>query len=129
MAPYGVYISADKKKGGKWQASIETAIENESESDARVKVVNTILDKKGKPVAVTTRDVDAKSGETTKIQQFLAIPENRVEPWDLNSPNLYGIRTDWGCSGPSPWMEKRWTPTATTSASAPWNSTRKRDSS
>lgn len=94
VAPYGVYISADKKKGGKWQASIETAIENESESDARVKVVNTILDKKGKPVAVTTRDVDAKSGETTKIQQFLAIPENRVEPWDLNSPNLYGIRTE-----------------------------------
>lgn len=59
-----------------------------------MKVVNTILDKKGKPVAVTTRDVDAKSGETTKIQQFLAIPENRVEPWDLNSPNLYGIRTE-----------------------------------
>lgn len=99
VAPYGVYISADRKKNGQWQTLIETAIENENENDANVKVVNTILDKKGKTIASAARDVNAKGGETTKIRQSLSIPENRVAPWDLDNPNLYGIRTELFVNG------------------------------
>ncbi len=94
VAPFGVYINADKKKGGNWLVDLETAIENEGDTDAKVKIVNTILDKKGNPVASVTKEAEAKAGQVTKILQDLTVPENKVQAWDLENPTLYGIRTE-----------------------------------
>ncbi len=94
VAPYGVYINADKKQGGNWLVNLETAIENEAETPAKVKVVNTILDKKGQTIATITKEVDAPAGQITKVLQDLSVPESKVKPWNLDSPHLYGIRTE-----------------------------------
>ncbi len=94
IAPYGVYISADKKKGGKWLASVETAVENEGKDDARVKIVVTLVDSRGKAIATAVREAEAPGGETTRVRQNIAVPENRVKPWSVDSPNLYGIRAE-----------------------------------
>ncbi len=98
VAPYGVYINADKKKDGAWQVELETAIENEGE-DCRVRVVNTIVNARGKVIVSVADDIEARAGETATLHQQVAVPEDRVKPWDLEAPHLYGIRTELFVNG------------------------------
>ncbi len=94
IAPYGVYVNADRKKDDQWQVELETTLENEGDAEARVQVVNTILDDKGNTLATVRSDLTAPAGEPAQLQQQLAVPEDKVRPWDIDSPNLYGIRTE-----------------------------------
>ncbi len=93
VAPYGTYVNADKKVDGKWLVELETSIENEAEADARVTVVNTILDAQGNSLASVEQVVDSRAGEVMAVRQQLSLPEAQVKPWDVDSPNLYGVRT------------------------------------
>ncbi len=93
VAPYGTYVCADKKEGGQWLVELQTTLENEAKADARVTVVNAVLDAQGHELARVSQEVDAQAGRSVELRQQLAIPEEQVKPWDVDSPNLYGIRT------------------------------------
>ncbi len=99
IAPYGVYICADKKKDGQWQVELETTIENESDAAAQVRVVNSILDDKGHSIATIEGEIEAQPGEPTTLRQHCAISEDKVKPWELDAPTLYGIRTELFVNG------------------------------
>ncbi len=99
VAPYGVYINAGRKEGGNWQVELETTIENEAPHDAKVRVVNTIVDDKGQTIATATGEMETKAGSTARLTQALAVPEDKVRPWEPDSPALYGIRTELFADG------------------------------
>ncbi len=94
VAPYGVYINAGRKEGGQWQVELETAIENESDAAEELRVVQTITDAAGQVIASGEGKVQAAAGVQTTLRQELAVPEEKVKPWELDSPVLYGIRTE-----------------------------------
>ncbi|MCD7799297.1 MAG: DUF4982 domain-containing protein [Akkermansiaceae bacterium] len=98
VAPYGVYISADRKQGGAWKVVLETTLENDGE-EAAVKVVSTIVDKKGQTIASASKEVSAPAGGAVSLKQNFSVPESKVSAWDVDSPNLYGIRTELFVNG------------------------------
>ncbi len=99
IAPHGVYVSAESKKNGNWLVKLETAMENEGDSAVEVKVVNSIVKPNGKVLARSEKTVELPPGELTKLRQGIAVPEGRVKPWDIESPHLYGIRTQLYVNG------------------------------
>ncbi len=93
VVPYGTYVCADKKVGGKWLVELETTLANESDAAAQVTVVNTIVDAEGRELARVEQETEAGAGSRASLRQQLAIPEEQVRPWELDAPHLYGIRT------------------------------------
>ncbi len=93
VAPYGVYVCADRKREGKWQVALETTVENEGRQ-AEVSVVSSIVDAQGRVVASATGRLAAGEGECATLRQDLEVPEEAVRAWDVDAPTLYGIRTE-----------------------------------
>ncbi len=94
LAPYGVYINAGKKENGHWQVELESAVENETEQDAPIRLIHSLVDAEGKLIARAEQEGCARAGETTRLTHTIAVPEASVRPWELEAPALYGIRTE-----------------------------------
>ncbi len=93
VVPYGVYVNAGRKEKGAWVVELETTLANETEADARVRVVNTIVDAAGREIARVEGEVDARAGSRASLQQSLRVPEGAVKAWNVDDPQLYGMRT------------------------------------
>ncbi len=99
VAPYGVYVCADHKKGGNWLVELETSLENESDADATVRVEHTVVDARGKAIAHVSKETTARAGTQTHVQQSMSVPASRVKAWEIESPHLYGVRTVLSVNG------------------------------
>ena len=75
MARYGTYVTTpdleDEYAKGRAKVHVETKVENETESEAGVKVRTTILDDAGNVFceAVTTEEIAVSAGETETFSQ------------------------------------------------------------
>ncbi|SEH98303.1 glycoside hydrolase catalytic domain [Akkermansia glycaniphila] len=92
VAPFGVYVHPEKGAHDTWDTLVDTTIESEEKEETSVTVVTSILDPSGKVVGKETSMDIVPPGETFTFEQ--KIPVKSPKLWDIDSPNLYGVRTE-----------------------------------
>lgn len=92
VAPYGVFADPRKESGGRWATRIETRVENETDTDAKVRVVSTIFNPAGKEIGRAESEFLSKGGETTPHEQKIVV--NAPALWDTQTPNRHRVRTE-----------------------------------
>ena len=92
VAPHGAFADPRKGEGNRWDTRIETRVENETDTDAKVRVVSTVFDAAGKQVGQVSSDVVAKGGDTLVHEQQLAITNPAL--WSVETPTLHRLRTE-----------------------------------
>lgn len=98
VARYGTYVTTpdleDEYAKGRAKVHVETKVENETESEAGVKVRTTILDDAGNVFceAVTTEEIAVSAGETETFSQDIVT--GKPELWDTETPDLYSVKTE-----------------------------------
>ncbi|MDR2146014.1 MAG: DUF4982 domain-containing protein [Tannerella sp.] len=91
IAQWGIYAvsSVDKKQG---ILGVEIALENNTDSNRKLQIINELIDSSGKTVATHTgkTDIGGKvKNQSVKIQLKVKNPLL----WDLDNPNLYTLKT------------------------------------
>lgn len=92
VAPYGVFADPRKESGERWATRIETRVENETDADAKVRVVSTVFDAAGKRLASAEDEFTAKAGDTTPHEQKIAVDSPAL--WSVETPVLHRVRTE-----------------------------------
>ena len=89
---FGTYVYPTKNDDGTWQVPTTTTVRNDSFSDAKVTVKQTIVDKLGKSQAFYTAEgiVPARDKSNIKTDGVFTDPEL----WDIDSPALYTLVTE-----------------------------------
>jgi hypothetical protein len=70
---------------------IEVEIENHSKQNGNLQIVNELFDPTGKSVAKKTNAFVVDSGRKSKISSLLSV--KNVKRWNLETPNLYTLKT------------------------------------
>lgn len=76
--------------------AVETEVSNDAAA-AEAVVTTTILDPQGNQVATDTARAPVATGETVKVKQTLPVASPQL--WNLDSPNLYTLRTTIAAAG------------------------------
>lgn len=71
---------------------IQTNAINESDQDATIQIVNTLLDKDGAAVGTKQSDAVVKKGEKTTAKQTIHVENPNL--WNVDTPYLYTLRTE-----------------------------------
>ena len=89
---YGVYVNPEKISDTEWKTNVETTIESESDSDTEVSIVSTIVDKAGIEYGSTESKLFVPTRKKAILKQAINIQSPKL--WDIDSPNLYYIKTE-----------------------------------
>ena len=88
---YGVYAPYKKLDGNNWQVDFETTVLNDSYEDVTVEAVTTIMDADGNVVAAASGSGEIPLREKG-VLNYSSIIKNPAL-WDVDSPNLYTVKT------------------------------------
>ena len=91
IAQWGVFAypsQADTRKG---VLKIETEIENGSDAAAQLTVMNELFDAQGISVAKNSKKLSVPTGQKGIVEQELQLRNPKL--WDLDTPNLYTLKT------------------------------------
>lgn len=88
---WGVFNYTKDLRKGKATIAVESTVLNESNRFLRAIIRQVIIDASGKEVASTECAVDILSGADTPVFQTLTVID--PEPWDLDHPYLYTLRS------------------------------------
>ncbi|WPU92392.1 malectin domain-containing carbohydrate-binding protein [Mucilaginibacter sabulilitoris] len=93
IEPFGVHIWNDTTVSEKSATlNLETEIKNYGNLSANVKIVNILVDEKGKSVAQTGSTGNVESGDKIVVKNALKNVKN-IHLWSLNDPYLYNLIT------------------------------------
>lgn len=90
---WGTYVTTDvdvPNRAATVKAEIEVA--NDTYVPASVQVVNTIIDREGRQIATTTRQLQVEALTTGKT--VAQIPTKDIRLWSLATPYMYTLQTD-----------------------------------
>lgn len=91
IAQWGVYVypkTATKKQG---VLQVEVEMENGSNQAASLTIVNELISREGKIVAKDSKKLNVPANKNNKLSTELKVSNPKL--WDLNSPNLYTLKT------------------------------------
>lgn len=91
----GIYLATEKKENS-WTLHIDTEIQNDTGSESTVTLCHTILDPTGAEVQSQTETMSTKAGLQDN-KQIMIFEQPAL--WDIQSPNLYRIRTELQIDG------------------------------
>jgi beta-galactosidase len=98
VSHWSTYITTpiiDEKRA---TVQIKTNIENHLKTESNVNAAITLLDPKGKIVAVMkTEDMTIGAGEVSLMDQILTVKNPKL--WDVDNPNLYTAKIAVTCDG------------------------------
>lgn len=93
VEPFGVHVWNDNKiTKEKAKLNIEVELKNYGSEKETVLLVNSLKDKDGNEVSVTTQSVELKLGVMDTISQVFPVIEN-PHLWSVNDPYLYTVET------------------------------------
>ncbi|MBK7097118.1 MAG: DUF4982 domain-containing protein [Sphingobacteriales bacterium] len=90
IAQWGVYAYPTMKDGA-GVLNVEVNIENSSQQQQTLSVLNELLDKQKKVVARTNSELTVAAANSGKVKTTMNI--TKPELWNLNNPALYTLRT------------------------------------
>lgn len=90
IAQWGVYAYPEIKGKGA-TLHIEVEVENGSDEQAGITILNELLDSEGKIVASNTQNSKIASGQHNKVN--VALNVNKIRLWTLDNPTLYKLKT------------------------------------
>ena len=90
---YGTYITTPQVSVERSTVSIRTTVENESQADKRVSVVQIIKDEKGKTLAKSKKQsLNVSKGKNVDFQTELTL--NNCKLWSVETPYIYNMTTE-----------------------------------
>ena len=88
---YGVYAPYQKINEDVWRVNFETTVINDSYETANVEVISSILDGSGKEIGKSEGKGEIPLREKGVIKYSAEVKNPKI--WDLDSPNLYTVKT------------------------------------
>lgn len=90
ISQWGVYAYPEMK-GNNGTMHVEVEIENESDSQANLTIINELFNSDGNKVAGNSQKLNVPSGKNNKIKSGLKV--NKPQLWSIDSPTLYTLKT------------------------------------
>ncbi|MDL2242059.1 glycoside hydrolase family 2, partial [Bacteroidales bacterium OttesenSCG-928-L03] len=90
IAQWGVYVYPEMK-GNNGTLHIEVDVENGSEANNNLTLINELTDAKGKKVAGISKKLTVSAKQNNKITADLKV--NKPQLWSVNNPTLYTLTT------------------------------------
>lgn len=90
IGQWGVFAYPEVK-GNRGVLHTEVEVDNGSDSEAGVTIVNELFDAAGKKVATGKQTLNLAAGKTGKVNLSLTV--NKPQLWNLDNPVLYQLRT------------------------------------
>lgn len=90
IAQWGVYVTTPEISAAKATVAVQTTVDNNSDSPAKLTIREEVLDGQ-KVVAKVERPVEVAAGSSATAPAKLDVTAPRI--WDLARPNLYTLRT------------------------------------
>lgn len=87
---YGVY-AAPVRMGDEWALEIETTVRNDRYSPAKGKIISEIVAENGDVIGCAETEFSVNSREKTVVHYTAAAKNPKL--WDVDSPNLYKVKT------------------------------------
>ena len=94
---WGVAVTASEITAASARISVQTALCNAAAGDARVAVINTILDPSGEVAARISRQAVVKGHGVDTVRQSVTV--KRPDLWSVVHPALYRVATTIECDG------------------------------
>ncbi|MDR2129639.1 MAG: DUF4982 domain-containing protein [Odoribacteraceae bacterium] len=91
IAPWGVFAYPKGVSARQATVHVEVEIENGSEGNNTLTVINELFSPEGKRVASASRKVLARAGQNTTLAVDLKVNSPRL--WDIDHPHLYALTT------------------------------------
>lgn len=88
---WGTYVVPEPADRGDWDVKVQTEIKNLYDDAKTVTVVSEIYDPDGNRVAADSSDITVENRLVETLEQKIRIPDVKV--WDLDTPNLYKLKT------------------------------------
>jgi beta-galactosidase len=88
---YGVYAPYKKLDNDLWQINFETTLRNDSYENAKVEVLSSIIDADGNEISSSVGTGEVALREKNVIKYIGEVKNPKI--WDIDSPNLYTIKT------------------------------------
>lgn len=88
---YGVYVHGEKQNNGGWKVFFGTTLVSIEEKSKKVKILTEIIDKNGKTVSKSEKQVTIKPYSKTSVNYETAISD--VILWDIDNPYQYMVKT------------------------------------
>ena len=88
---WGTFVISTPAEGETWHSRIETEICNDHDAEDSVTLRQEIIDPQGKTAASVSTDLTLKP--RTRITCAQETPVPNVQRWDLDTPNIYQLRT------------------------------------
>jgi len=87
IAHWGTYVTTPDVNRESATVRVETTVENLLATEATLGLETSLIDPKGKPVAVLRTALFVRPGDREPVVQTFNLPEPQL--WDIESPNLY----------------------------------------
>ena len=91
IAPWGVFYRTKSIDKGKAALTVDTEIENGSDTKADLTVIQQLLDAKGKEVAKSSKKISLSAKANGKTTLDLNVAKPLL--WSVKTPNLYKLKT------------------------------------
>jgi beta-galactosidase len=88
---WGVYVHPEKAAGNRWNTPVETTVRNDSTTGKKVKLSSAVTDRNGKTIAAVSGELAIGPKSKAVLLQVMEIENPAL--WDIESPNLYTLRT------------------------------------
>jgi beta-galactosidase len=91
LAHWGTFVTTPLVSNAAATLEIQTAVENWLDSPAEIKVKVIVLDPDNRIIADKEKSSIAVMGDLSEVKQSIVI--TNPQRWDINSPNLYTVKT------------------------------------
>ena len=91
IAQWGVFAYPSIEKNNRGTLNIEVELDNETENNEQLYVINELFDKNGKSVAKKRERLNVSASANNKLTTSLAL--RNPELWSIDEPNLYTLET------------------------------------
>lgn len=91
VAPNGTYVTssvADDKAA----VNVRTTVANAEDSDAEIRIVNTLVDASGRSVSSAESEATVPAGAEVEVSQTVEVANPHL--WDVDDPYLYNVVTE-----------------------------------
>ena len=91
ISQWGVFAYPSIEKNNRGTLNIEVELDNETENNEQLYVINELFDKNGKSVAKKRERLNVSASANNKLTTSLAL--RNPELWSIDEPNLYTLET------------------------------------
>ena len=88
---WGTFVISSPLNNDSWSSTIQTELENISDADSSLTLLSEIVDPSGRVAASVSTDVMLRARKKLTVEQQTTVDEVKV--WDIESPNLYTLRS------------------------------------